>query len=130
MNSTRFEDTWGAHVEGSDIHLTALGDFDVSSGLSGDLDDIYTCISATTGASTACASFAIFFDGDASGYANERIDGIYIDFETPSVIDSARAANLFDDNNDAVEEEDTYFDVDDGETGIDAPQIYLPLTPR
>ena len=60
------EDVTGVDVAGGSIYLTTLGAFSVP-GLSGGGEDVFVCNSPTTGASTSCASFSMYFDGSAEG---------------------------------------------------------------
>jgi hypothetical protein len=78
LNNSSNEDVWGAYVEDNgDIYLSTKSTFSVS-GLSGDGADIFVCESATTGSSTACTSFSMYFDGSAEGFGGELMDGFAI----------------------------------------------------
>lgn len=78
LNTSSNEDVWGAWVAtNGNIYLTTQGDFSVS-GLSGDGSDIFICNSPTTGSSTSCSSFTMYFDGSAEGIGAEQIDGMVI----------------------------------------------------
>jgi hypothetical protein len=68
------EDTDGAAVSGANLYITTAGAFGVSS-LSGGGDDVWVCNSVTTGATSACGSYTIFFDGSTNG-VTDNIDAI------------------------------------------------------
>jgi hypothetical protein len=80
LNSASSEDVNGVWVDTSTgkIYLTTLGAFSVS-GASGDGSDIFICVPASTGATTAC-SFGpgLYWDGSANGFSGEVTDGIDI----------------------------------------------------
>jgi glucose/arabinose dehydrogenase len=64
-------------VDGAgDIHLSTLGAFAVS-GLAGNGDDVFTCGSPVTGASTSC-TYAGFWSGALDGF-NGSVDALFID---------------------------------------------------
>ncbi len=71
LNNSGGEDIDGVSVspDGS-IRLSTLGAFNVA-GLSGNDEDVFVCNSPTSGASTACASFGMFFAGGAEGVAGD-----------------------------------------------------------
>ena len=78
LNTSSSEDTSGVSLGvNGDLHLNARGAWAVS-GLAGDGSDVYTCVSPTTGGSTACSSFSMFFDGSANGYGSENMDALHI----------------------------------------------------
>ena len=79
LNNSSSEDVNGASVNESisSIYLTTLGAFSVS-GVSGDGADIFRCNSVTTGSNTNCASFSMFWDGSANGFAGEVLDGFQV----------------------------------------------------
>jgi hypothetical protein len=66
LNTAASEDLDGVAVSGADVYLSALGNFTVTGGFSGQGRDVFICTSATTGAATACASFTMYFDGSAN----------------------------------------------------------------
>jgi hypothetical protein len=72
------EDVKSVAVDGSnDIYLTTLGNFSVTFiGAVGPNEDVFVCLSPTTGVSTACGSGTIFFDGSSFGIASNNLDGI------------------------------------------------------
>lgn len=78
LNTNSSEDVNGVSVNGSTIYLTTVGSFSVS-GVSGTATDIFSCNSATTGSSTSCGSFSMFWDGSAQGFGSEVLDAFQID---------------------------------------------------
>ena len=77
LNSSSSEDVNGSYADG-DIYLSTIGSFSVS-GLSGTSSDIFVCESPTTGTSTSCAAFTLFFDGSAVGWGGEVTDAFDIE---------------------------------------------------
>lgn len=73
------EDLHGAWIDeaGNDLYLTARGNFAVT-GVSGDAADIFTCNNLTSGTTTSCTSFSLFWDGSANGYSGEVLDGFQV----------------------------------------------------
>lgn len=60
------EDIWGVEVAASgDIYLTTYSTYAVT-GLSGDSDDLFTCVPGTLGETTTC-TFSLYWDGDTYG---------------------------------------------------------------
>ncbi len=57
------------------LYLSSVGNFSVN-GVSGADEDVYVCISPTTGANTSCASFTLFFDGSAYGLGSNDLFAI------------------------------------------------------
>jgi hypothetical protein len=62
-----------AAVAGGNIYLSTTDIFSVPS-LSGADEDIFVCNSPTTGSTTACASFSLYFDGSSFGIGGNDID--------------------------------------------------------
>ncbi|MCA9985764.1 MAG: hypothetical protein KDE59_15770 [Anaerolineales bacterium] len=79
LSTSSSEDVTGVFVNASnnDIYLNTVGNFSVT-GASGTAEDIFTCAPSSLGSSTAC-SFSFFWDGSASGFAGENMDGLYIE---------------------------------------------------
>ena len=73
------EDIWGASINKSTgiVYLTTLDNF-TANGLSGDGNDIFTCIPGTLGNNTSCP-LTLFWDGDNYGLSGERIDALFVE---------------------------------------------------
>jgi hypothetical protein len=71
------EDVDGVTILGSDIYFSTLGAFGVPAAptLSGNMEDVWVCSAATTGAASACASYTLFFDGSLNGMT-DNLDAI------------------------------------------------------
>lgn len=78
LNNGAEEDVSGIWIDGSDVYLTMIGDFSISTGLSGQSSDVFLCGTASIGKKAACGSSSLHWDGDASGLVNERTDGLHI----------------------------------------------------
>ncbi len=74
--TTSAEDVDGVAFRNGNVYLSTTGNFGVSSGLSGADEDVFACNSATTGPSTSCASFSLFFDGSLFGLAANGVFAI------------------------------------------------------
>ena len=74
------EDTWGVWADEStnDLYLTFRDSFAVP-GTSGVGADVLGCLSASFGNNSGCASTELTFDGSASGYGTELMDGLHIE---------------------------------------------------
>jgi len=80
LSQSSSEDVNGAwiDVDSGEIYLTALGAFSVA-GVSGDGADIFVCTPTSLGTTTACTfGPGLFWDGSASGFAGELLDGFEI----------------------------------------------------
>ena len=62
------EDVDGLALDQGNVYLSTTGNFGVS-GLSGADEDVFACNGVTTGLTTSCSSFSLFFDGSAVGLA-------------------------------------------------------------
>ena len=69
------EDIDGVAVKNGNVYLSTTGNFGVT-GLSGADEDVFACNSATTGPTTSCASFLLFFDGSLFGLAGNDLFAI------------------------------------------------------
>jgi hypothetical protein len=69
------EDIDGVAVKNGNVYLSTTGNFGVT-GLSGADEDVFACNSATTGPTTSCASFSLFFDGSLFGLAGNDLFAI------------------------------------------------------
>ena len=82
-------------IEGSSIVFSTNGVFSVTSGaatLAGQDEDVWVCSGATTGTTSSCAGFSLFFDG--SVYGLTTADGDIDAFETavdPATVTTALA---------------------------------------
>ncbi|MEZ4621612.1 MAG: hypothetical protein R2867_39770 [Caldilineaceae bacterium] len=94
------EDINGASVSSAgNIYMTTVGNFGVA-GLSGNRSDVFICNEPTTGSTTSCTSFAMFFDGNANGIS-DNLDAISvpglgdppIEPPAPLVFDNFNVAN-------------------------------------
>ncbi len=74
LNNGGGEDVNGLAMSGADLYLTTLGAFSVT-GLSGDGFDAFACNTFTSGTTSACTSFSMYFDGSVTGVTNQ-IDAI------------------------------------------------------
>jgi hypothetical protein len=72
--TTASEDIDGVSISAGSIYLSTTGDFNVA-GLTGQSVDVFACNTPTTGATAACASFSMFFDGSVNGITN-NLDAI------------------------------------------------------
>lgn len=103
------ENIWGAEIDGNgNVYLTTIFTY-VVTGLSGDSDDIFTCVPGTLGETTTC-TFNLYWDGDTYGVGSEWLDALAI--STVPLVGSANADRT-------VEESDTAQN-----------RIYLPFINR
>ena len=68
------DDVDGAFVDGSSIYLTTAGAFSIGgpqNPLTGGGEDVFACLSATTGANTACTGYSLYFDGSVNGIVDD-----------------------------------------------------------
>ena len=71
------ENVYGVWLHSNgDLYLTTRSNFSVT-GLSGDKDDIFIFTPDTLGSNTS-GSFSAFWDSAMNGFANERIDGLFL----------------------------------------------------
>ncbi len=71
------ENVVGATVASGNIYLTTFGNFDTGTGIAGQGADVFACNAATTGPSTACASYSMYFDGSVNGIT-DSLDAIEV----------------------------------------------------
>jgi len=134
------EDIWGAWIDADSgaIHLSTIGNYALSSGLSGDSDDIFVCTASALGATTACTD-SLFWDGDTTAFAGERIDGIGMGAAFPASVgvDTPAAPSLIEDKSEVEQPE--VFDESQDEDELDGDEeaetssahtIHLPLVNR
>ena len=69
------EDVDGVSVADGRIYLSTAGSFGVN-GLSGADEDVFVCDVPTTGPSSACGSWSLFFDGSAYGLASNDLNAL------------------------------------------------------
>lgn len=82
------EAIWGVEVAASgDIYLTTYSTYAVT-GLSGDSDDLFTCVPGTIGETTTC-TFSLYWDGDTYGVGSEWLDALAISTVSLDVTASA-----------------------------------------
>ncbi|MEM7131892.1 MAG: carboxypeptidase regulatory-like domain-containing protein [Chloroflexota bacterium] len=129
LDTTSKEDIRAVSVdeETSHIYLTTRGDFGVGK-MTGDGVDVFVCESATTGVSSACGDFSLFFDGSESAFSGRKIDAVHVEFNVPT-LDVVNASSQSLDDDEVVDATEDEFDVegeDDGDEEL-VPSIYLPV---
>lgn len=70
------EDIWGVSIDGDEVYLSTLGNFDVP-GVTGTGDDIFLCTAPTLGATTVC-DFSMYWVGSDYGFSYFYADGISV----------------------------------------------------
>ena len=134
------EDIWGAWIDADSgaIHLSTKGNYALSSGMSGDSDDIFVCTASALGATTACDD-SLFWDGDTTAFGGERIDGIGMGAEFPASVgtNTPVSPSLIEDKSEVEQPE--VFDESQDEDELDGDEeaetskahtIHLPLVNR
>lgn len=141
---TDSEDIDGLWIDGDtgDIYLSTLGLFSVA-GVTGDASDVFICKSPTIGASSACKSFSLNFDGSVNGFAGENTDSLHVSMPVmgaatswlqtlDEVVVEDPAQSEADDTaaNEVAPEGDFGLDEVAPDDDVSSDQIFLPLITR